>query len=99
MPNYRLGHHRTVEVTMVTRVLLLTALLSPAAARSQAHLFTDEGRRDFAQIRDYSIRTAKKMPESKYSFRPLPEVRTFGQIIAHIAIGPPSSEPRRTAGT
>ena len=85
MPTYRLGHHRTVEVTVVARVLVLTALLSPAMARSQAHLFTDEGRRDFAQIRDYITRTAEKMPESKYSLRPVPEVRTFRQIIAHIA--------------
>ena len=37
------------------------------------------------RIRNYFIRSAEKMPEASYGFRPAPEVRTFGQIIAHVA--------------
>jgi len=33
------------------------------------------------------LRTAEKVPESKYSFRPAPTVRTLGQILAHVADG------------
>jgi uncharacterized damage-inducible protein DinB len=31
------------------------------------------------------IRSAEKMPEENYSFKPVPEVRSFGQIIGHVA--------------
>jgi len=62
---------------MFIRVVVFVALLWPTSLRGQANLFTDEGRRDFAQIRDYVIRTAEKIPESKYSLRPVPEVRIF----------------------
>lgn len=30
------------------------------------------------------VRAAEKMPEESYSFRPTPEVRTFGQIVGHV---------------
>jgi len=31
------------------------------------------------------IKAAEKMPEEHYSFRPTPEVRSFGQILGHVA--------------
>lgn len=31
------------------------------------------------------IKSAEQMPEAKYSFKPTPEVRTFGQLIGHVA--------------
>jgi uncharacterized damage-inducible protein DinB len=31
------------------------------------------------------IKSAEQMPEAKYSFRPTPQVRTFGQLIGHVA--------------
>lgn len=33
------------------------------------------------------LRTAEKVPEDKYSFRPAPTVRTIGQLLAHVADG------------
>ncbi len=40
-----------------------------------------------ANTRRYLVRTAEKMPEDAYTMRPGPqmEVRTFGQIIGHLA--------------
>jgi uncharacterized damage-inducible protein DinB len=31
------------------------------------------------------LKSAEKMPEDQYSFKPMPEVRSFGQLIGHIA--------------
>ncbi len=31
------------------------------------------------------VRAAEKMPEEHYAFKPAPEVRSFGQILGHIA--------------
>lgn len=37
------------------------------------------------RVKDILVRAAEKMPEESYSFRPAPEVRTFGQLAAHVA--------------
>ena len=39
----------------------------------------------FANAKNDVLRSAEKMPEENYAFRPTPEVRTFGQLIAHVA--------------
>lgn len=36
---------------------------------------------------NYIVRAAEKMPAEDYDFRPTPDVRTFGQILAHVADG------------
>jgi uncharacterized damage-inducible protein DinB len=33
------------------------------------------------------LRSADKMPEDKYAFRPTDSVRTYGQVLAHVADG------------
>ena len=42
-------------------------------------------KRDYQNIRDFFIRAAEKMPEENYGFKPAPDVRTFGQQVAHVA--------------
>ena len=39
----------------------------------------------YAQVKSNILRSAEKMPEENYSFRPAPRVRTFGEILGHIA--------------
>jgi uncharacterized damage-inducible protein DinB len=39
----------------------------------------------FDAVRGYLIRSAEEAPDSVYSFRPTADVRTFGQLLAHIA--------------
>jgi len=47
------------------------------------------------------LKAAEKMPEPEYGFKPTPDVRTFGQLIAHVAdaqvgmCGVARGEPRR----
>jgi uncharacterized damage-inducible protein DinB len=36
-------------------------------------------------ISDTVVRAAEKMPEENYSFKPTPEVRSFGQLVGHVA--------------
>src|SRR5215471_3899899 len=61
--------------------------------------------RDYKSIRGYFIRAAEKMPEADYSFKPSPDVRTFGQQIAHVAddqynlCAPAKGETRKAAYT
>jgi uncharacterized damage-inducible protein DinB len=39
----------------------------------------------YDQVKGYITRAADQMPEEHYPYRPTPEVRTFGELIAHIA--------------
>ena len=64
-------------------VMLLTA----AALSAQGNPFSDDARRTYGMIKNSLQRAAEKMPEENYSFRTVPEVRTFGEMIAHVADG------------
>lgn len=39
----------------------------------------------FTNVSDYVMRSADKIPENLYAYRPTPEVRTIGQLFGHIA--------------
>jgi len=65
--------------------LMLAILAATPSLQAQRNPLTDDVRRDYHGIRDFFIRAAEKMPEANYGFRPTPEVRTFGQQIAHVA--------------
>jgi uncharacterized damage-inducible protein DinB len=40
----------------------------------------------FEMVKGYIIASAEQMPEDKYGYQPTPEVRTFGQIVGHVAM-------------
>src|SRR5580698_6995864 len=39
----------------------------------------------YTMIKTDLVKSAQKMPEANYSFKPTPEVRSFGQIVGHLA--------------
>ena len=69
----------------LTAVALAALVLSPAAAFAQANPFADAVTAQLAQIKAPIIRTAEKVGEDLYAFKPTPEVRSLGQLIGHIA--------------
>ena len=44
-----------------------------------------EAKQAYAAIKNNLSRMAEKVPDDLYSFRPVPEIRTFGELVAHIA--------------
>jgi uncharacterized damage-inducible protein DinB len=40
---------------------------------------------EYERVKEYLLRSAEQMPEEQYPFKPTPEVRSFGQIVGHIA--------------
>jgi uncharacterized damage-inducible protein DinB len=67
-------------------VLFVLALAASAPAFAQsANPLTSGARLHYVIIKGYVTRAAAKMPEENYSFRPTPEVRTFAQLIGHLA--------------
>ena len=74
----------------MTRTFLaaaFVALFVPTTAVAQSNPFVDAAKAQLATIKNNVIRTAEKVPEDLYEFKPTPEVRSLGQLIAHIADG------------
>jgi uncharacterized damage-inducible protein DinB len=63
------------------------ALTFPAFAQQAANPLSADARNMWVGIKGFILKAAEKMPEEHYSFRPTPEVRTYGAIVAHIADG------------
>jgi len=72
-------------------LLLASAAGSPLAAQAAQSAATPANAsvtavRDIWQMMtNYVTRSAEMMPEEKYSYRPTPDVRTFGELIGHVA--------------
>ena len=56
-----------------------------ALIRAQGNPLSASLKQDYQIVRGYFIRAAEKMPEADYGFKPSPDVRTFGQQVAHVA--------------
>lgn len=63
-------------------IALLTLCAVPAAAQNTA---VGSVRPLYAQGAAYVLAAAEQMPEADYGFKPTPEVRSFGQLVGHIA--------------
>jgi uncharacterized damage-inducible protein DinB len=64
--------------------LASTVLVLSVALRAQNPLSADV-KRAYTDVKTNILRSAEKMPEENYDFRPAPRVRTFGQIVGHVA--------------
>jgi uncharacterized damage-inducible protein DinB len=72
--------------TLVTAFVAFVA--SPALAQSgNGRFFTDGVQRQFQQIQGLAQKTAEKVGEDLYSFKPTPDVRSLGGVLGHIADG------------
>jgi uncharacterized damage-inducible protein DinB len=70
---------------VVSLVCAILFLAIQAPAQQSANPLTTAQMSMFSSVKNNLIRSAEKMPEANYSFKPVPEVRSFGQILAHVA--------------
>jgi uncharacterized damage-inducible protein DinB len=61
--------------------------MAATLAAQNSNPIVNTSKMQYAQIKDDVLRSAEKVPENLWSFRPTPEVRTFGELVAHIADG------------
>jgi uncharacterized damage-inducible protein DinB len=64
-------------------VILGVAPSHPVATTAPSVLAAD--REIWTMVIGYVTAAAEQVPDSSYSYRPVPTVRTFGQLVAHIA--------------
>jgi uncharacterized damage-inducible protein DinB len=80
--------------------ILLLALLPAGQLLAQEHIHDEQESHEHMEghdaavksvaplhdiVKGYLIAAAEQMPEEYYSYRPTEEVRTFGQIVGHVA--------------
>ena len=68
----------------MNRFALLTLAL-PLCAMAQSLPVIAEQKTTYESNRNNLIKAAEKMPEENYSFKPTPEMQSFGERIAHVA--------------
>jgi uncharacterized damage-inducible protein DinB len=67
-------------------IVMLTLLAEACALNAEdANPLSTEARQAYTEVKNNILKSAGKMPEENYSFKPAPRVRSFGQLLGHVA--------------
>jgi uncharacterized damage-inducible protein DinB len=72
---------KRILFVLVTLCAVPAAAQAPAAANTAANSV----RPLFAQGSAWVLAAAEQMPEADYGFKPTPDIRSFGQLVGHVA--------------
>jgi uncharacterized damage-inducible protein DinB len=67
------------------RTLLICLLATAAVALAQDNPLSAFNKEAYGHVKKILLRSAEKVPEENYSFKPTDAVRSFGQVIGHVA--------------
>src|SRR5271156_6095674 len=60
-------------------------VLAAACGLSAQDPLSTEAKQAYTNVKNNLLKAADKMPEDGYAFKATPDVRIFGQLIAHVA--------------
>ena len=66
-------------------IVILVLCVCTASAQGQPNRIAAGQKFLHTMVKNNIIGSAQKMPEENYSFKPTPEVRSYGQLLGHIA--------------
>jgi uncharacterized damage-inducible protein DinB len=66
-------------------IVMIALLCAPSLASAQANASQASLKAVFDMLKGNLSKTAEKVPEDVYAFKPTPEVRSFAQLIGHVA--------------
>ena len=72
-------------ITLLTILFLTLPMAAQTQPTAPANPLTADAREAWGFVKDVVLRAAEKMPAENYAFKPVPEVRSFSQLVAHIA--------------
>jgi uncharacterized damage-inducible protein DinB len=58
---------------------------APAAAAAPTNTISAGAKMTYGVVTGFIAKSAAKMPEENYSYKPTPEVKSFGEILGHVA--------------
>jgi len=64
---------------------LISLLSLSVCTMAQDNPFSSAIKAEYAIAKNTIVRAAEKMPEANYAFQPTPDIRTFGQLVGHVA--------------
>jgi uncharacterized damage-inducible protein DinB len=73
-----------LNMKLLATVAITLAIVSTGSAQT-ANPLSAGAKRSYDIIKNYILKTTAKVPEEHYSFKPTPDVRSFGEIIGHLA--------------
>jgi uncharacterized damage-inducible protein DinB len=76
---------RFVLVALAAIPLAVLAQEPPPAPAKPANPISASEKGFYSLVSGEVIAAAEKMPDESYSFKPTPEVRSFGQLVGHVA--------------
>ena len=79
---------RTVHVFVFAAVLIVSGPASAQQTETAGKTYTLSGEslRGYQTVQSNLADAAEKMPDEHFGFKPVPEVKSFGQHVAHIAL-------------
>ena len=66
-------------------VIAIALSVGGAGLAAQTQPYPSEAKASYGRVKGFLLAAAEKMPEENYGFKASPDVRPFGQLIAHIA--------------
>jgi hypothetical protein len=75
---------RISRMKQLILTLALAACASPVAAQTSVS-FTQATQAQWDEVKAYIVKSAEQMPEADYAFKPTEKVRSFGELITHLA--------------
>jgi hypothetical protein len=75
----------TMTRYLLTAVVAACLLACVLQAQPPAASISAETKQAFTSIKGNLLKTADKVSEADYSFKPTPEIRSFGEMVAHVA--------------
>ena len=70
---------------IVLRLAFICLLLAAALASAQENPFSTWNKTAYGRVKTILINSAEKLPEENYSFKPTESVRSYGQLVGHVA--------------
>jgi len=74
--------NRIITVTLLVSLAGAVALAQDKGAQNP---FSADTKSSYTGIKNTLLKAADKMPDENYSFRTTPQVRTYGEMVGHIA--------------
>ena len=72
-------------LTVCSLLFCASSIYGQASPPAQSPDAATELRKGFTEVSGWVSQAAEMVPEDKYNYRPVDSVRTFGQLVAHIA--------------
>ena len=74
-----------ILVSRCMRTLVICFLATATSLLAQDNPFSAFNKRAYGQVKSWVLRSAEKMPEENYGYKPTDSIRSFGQVIGHVA--------------